>query len=98
MQNSNRKLAASAFDYCDWINRVHAVSLRVGFCDEWKRALTPFLVHVSATLEALECISHLSQYSAQYLKPLNQGRRKEHEAGRRRKAAIFDGHFNYNTV
>ena len=33
------KLAASAFKYCDWM-KVLAASLRVGFCDEWKRAFT----------------------------------------------------------
>ena len=30
---STRKLAASAFKYCDWM-KVLAASLRVGFCDE----------------------------------------------------------------
>ena len=33
---STRKPAASAFKYCDWM-KVLAASLRVGFCDEWKR-------------------------------------------------------------
>ena len=37
-QKSTRKLAATAFKYCDWM-KVLAASLRVGFCDEWKRAL-----------------------------------------------------------
>ena len=32
-----RKLAASAFNYYTWMN-VFAASLRVGFCDEWKKA------------------------------------------------------------
>ena len=36
-QKPTRKLAASAFKYCDWM-KVLAASLRVGFCDEWKRA------------------------------------------------------------
>ena len=31
------QLAASAFKYCDWM-KVLAASLRVGFCDHWKRA------------------------------------------------------------
>ncbi len=35
-QKPTRKLAASAFKYCDWM-KVLAASLRV-FCDEWKRA------------------------------------------------------------
>ncbi len=35
--SSTRKLAASAFKYCDWM-KVLAVNLRVGFCDECKRA------------------------------------------------------------
>ena len=39
-QKPTRKLAASAFKYCDWM-KVLAASLRVGFSDEWKRALTP---------------------------------------------------------
>ncbi len=37
-QNLSRKLAASAFKYCDWM-KVLAARLPVGFCDEWKRAL-----------------------------------------------------------
>ena len=32
-QKPTRKLAASAFKYCDWME-VLAASLRVGFCDE----------------------------------------------------------------
>ncbi len=32
------KLAASAFKYCDWM-KVLAASLRVDFCDEWKRGV-----------------------------------------------------------
>ena len=40
LQKPTRKLAASAFKYYDWM-KVLAASLRVGFCDEWKRALNP---------------------------------------------------------
>ncbi len=39
-QNGEGKLTASAFKYCDW-KKVLAASLRVGFYDEWKRALMP---------------------------------------------------------
>ncbi len=39
LQKPTRKLAASVFKYCDWM-KVLAASLRVGFCDEWKRGLT----------------------------------------------------------
>ena len=39
-QKPTRKLAASAFKYCDWI-KILAASLRVGFGDEWKRAFKP---------------------------------------------------------
>ena len=38
-QKPTRKLAASAFKCCDWM-KVLAASLRVGFCDEWKRGVT----------------------------------------------------------
>ena len=31
------KPAASALKYCDWM-KVVVASLRVGFCNEWKRA------------------------------------------------------------
>ena len=37
-QKPTRKLAASAFKHCDWME-VSAASLRVGFGDEWKRAI-----------------------------------------------------------
>ncbi len=36
-QKPTRRLAASAFKYCDWI-KVLAASLLVSFCDEWRRA------------------------------------------------------------
>ena len=36
-QKPTGKLAASAFKYCDWM-KVLAAGLRVGFCDEWRRA------------------------------------------------------------
>ncbi len=39
-QKPIRKLAASSFTYCDWM-KVLAASLRVGFCDKWKRAFKP---------------------------------------------------------
>ncbi len=44
MQKPTRKLAASAFKYCDWM-KVLAASLRVGFCDEWKRALKLYSIN-----------------------------------------------------
>ena len=39
-QKPTRKLAASAFRYYDWM-KIPTASLRVGFCDEWKRAFKP---------------------------------------------------------
>ena len=42
-QKPTRKLAASAFKYCDWM-KVLAASLRVGFGDEWKRAFREVVV------------------------------------------------------
>ena len=38
-QKPTRKLAASAFKYCDWM-KVRAASLWAGFCDEYKRGLS----------------------------------------------------------
>ncbi len=46
-QKPTCKLAASSFKYCDWM-KVLAASLRVGFCDEWKRVLT-FVVGIITT-------------------------------------------------
>ena len=40
-QKPTRKLAASAFKYCDWM-KVLAASLQVSFCDKWKGALAFF--------------------------------------------------------
>ena len=41
LYSTHRKgqLAASAFKYCDWM-KVLVASLRVGFCDKWKRAFS----------------------------------------------------------
>ncbi len=36
-EKPTRKLAASAFKYCDM--KVIAASLQVGFCEDWKTAL-----------------------------------------------------------
>ncbi len=33
---------SSDFEYCDWM-KVLAASLRIGFCDEWKRAVKPLV-------------------------------------------------------
>ena len=42
-QKPTRKLATSAFKYCDWM-KVLAASWRVGFCDEWKRGFKPAIL------------------------------------------------------
>ena len=36
---ANSQAHSECFQYCDWL-KVLAASLRVGFCDEWKRAIT----------------------------------------------------------
>ena len=37
---TNSQTRSECFKYCDWM-KVLAASLRVGLCDEWKKALTP---------------------------------------------------------
>ncbi len=44
-QKTTRKFAANAFKYCDWM-KVLAASLRVSFCDKWKRAIIVCVVVV----------------------------------------------------
>ena len=48
-QKPTRKLAASAFKYCDWM-KVLAASLRVGFCDEMKKAFTDISIPYSLNI------------------------------------------------
>ncbi len=56
LQNGNRKLAASAFKYCE-CTKVLAASLQVGFYDEW--ILAPSTRHIelrhSQFILALSC-------------------------------------------
>ena len=44
----------SAFKYCDWM-KVIAASLRVGFCDKWKRGLRSQAVLIRALDSRYRC-------------------------------------------